>query len=293
MNPKGPSDSIPLLSPQAGCCVLQLDKSSDLASHYGWNVDDPAIQSHLRSVMTLLVRHLSPETTGVLLDPDVSYYALPAKDPQCDVAFCLDTQTIERDPLKTPPLITHWGIKHIGNNSAVAKLELYYNPFEPEAAQKKALVAELYDYAQHEQVPFLLQLLLFEHPAKGHQFDELQLFAAREFASLCDVMALDYPQSPLGAATITAELNIPWILSHRTETYDVFKEALRISTESGAVGYLAGQVLWSDTEWWKEEKLNLTSAEETIKATVRDRVIELGRIVREQLAKQPTKESAP
>ena len=256
-----------------------------MADHFGLSLDTPQTQSELRALTAHMVKYLSPVTTGVLLDPLVSYYALPEKDSQCGSLFCLDTPTVQRDPLKPPPLITHWGVEHVANNDSVVKLELYYNPYEPESAVKKALVAEVHSYAQHEGVAFLLELLLFEYPAKEHQFDELQVFAVQEFRSYCDILALDYPQSPLGAATITAELDIPWVLSHRAEKYEAFKEELRICAESGASGYLAGEVFWQDSQWWKEKKLSVPDAAEELQKTTRDRIIELERIVTEQLEK--------
>lgn len=274
----------PLASSDGACCLLQLDKSLALAQHFGLAQDDQRVLPELLELTSMLLKYLSPQATGALLDPVVSYYSLSYKNDGCGVAFCLDSPTKERDLLKPPPRIAHWGIEHIANNTAVAKLELYYNPYEPDSALKKALVAETFSYAQHEGIPFLLELLLFEHPAKDHQFDELQLFAVQEFRSYCDILALDYPQSPLGAATITTELAIPWVVAHRTETYESFKEVVRTCVESGARGFLAGEVLWQDTPWWQSKTLDLVAAEQSLQTTVRDRSIELSRIVHEQLA---------
>jgi tagatose-1,6-bisphosphate aldolase len=274
-----------------GICILQLDKAETFAQQFGLRIGgQPAQgeagtsppQTSLRTLTSSLIKHLSPEVSAVLLDPLVSYYGLSELDPKCGVAFCLDTPTIERDPLVTPPLIPHWGIEHIRNNSAVAKLELYYNPYEPSASTKKALVAELSDYARHEGIHFLLELMLYEHgEAGGHSFDELQIFAVQEFRNQCDLLALDYPQSPLAAATITAELDIPWVLTQRAEKYNQFKEELRVCMESGASGYMAGDIFWQDAKWWQAKTLNLELVEEETPTTIRDRVIELSRIVHE------------
>jgi tagatose-1,6-bisphosphate aldolase len=274
-----------LRSASGGICILQLDKVQTIAQQFGLGLEDePRQGGALNTLLSSLIKHLSPELSGVLLDPHVGYYALPELDPSCGVAFCLDTPTIERDPLVTPPLIPHWGIEHIRNNSAVAKLELYYNPYEPEAATKKALVAELSDYARHEGIHLLLELLLYEHgEAGGHSFDELQIFAIQEFRTQCDLLALDYPQSPLAAATITAELDIPWVLTQRAEKYPQFKEELRVCMESGASGFMAGDIFWQDAKWWQSKKLDSEAAVEEVRTTTRDKAIELSRIVSEHL----------
>jgi len=165
----------------------------------------------------------------------------------------------------------------------VAKLELFYNPQEEEARSKKQMVVELYDYCQHEGIAFLLDLVLYLETSKDKyqaQFLELQLDAVQELRQYCDLMALEYPSDALSAVTLTAELDVPWILSGRGVPYETYKEQLRVALESGAVGYMVGSQLLP-------EKVT-KDASTFLQTTVRDRAIELNRIATETLARSST-----
>ena len=89
-------------------------------------------------------------------------------------------------------------------------------------------------------------------------------------------MVLEYPHSALACATLTAELDIPWLLIDRTPTYSEFKEQLRTAMESGASGVMLDQIIWQGFEPSESSKF--------IENTARDRVIELARITQESLA---------
>jgi tagatose-1,6-bisphosphate aldolase len=87
------------------------------------------------------------------------------------------------------------------------------------------------------------------------------------------------PTDSLTAATITAQLDTPWVMTARGLTYEKYKEQLKICLESGAVGFLAGSVLWADFLVSIPDFADVASRLQLFKTRVRDRFLELSRLV--------------
>jgi tagatose-1,6-bisphosphate aldolase len=275
--------------------LIQLDASYSLARELD-EFDEIAHAGSARFIelQSAFLELLSPHVSGVVLDP-VSYYGLPDKAASCGVIFALDFPTSEQNPESLPVLMPHWGVEHVRQNYGLAKLSMYYHPQEPNAAVKQALVAELFEATKQQSIGFILELQVVPLAADENTKEQVsgddvlfedQLFAIQEFRNSCDVIGLEFPRTALNAATITAELAVPWVVAHRVESYETFKNQVRVGVESGARGYLAGEVFWSDRPWRQNQQLNLDAARADLKTTVRDRVIELTRIAQEGIRSQ-------
>ena len=281
-------------------CLLQLDLAPRLAEalHLEWQ--DPQHRALTARVAELLMEVLSPEVSGVVVSPQHTFSSILKKNHTTGLLLSLEQQLGGVDPLALPALIENWGVEHVSNNYGLAKLELLYHPAEQEAIRKKQLVAEVHHYYQLLNIAFLLELRLYapqESEYTPEKMQEAQIMALEDMRDSCDLLALEYPSDTLSAVTITAELDIPWVVTGRTFHqqgepaaligYAAYKEKLRIALESGARGYLLDDILWKDSfeqlpqvegqdpeEW-------LHQVEQHIKTTIRDRVVELSRIVNE------------
>lgn len=246
--------------------------------------------SEQKEVLTEFYKQLTtiivPETTGMLLSPQFGWDVLHSKPASSGVIFAVDQHSDDQDPRAFPILSKLWTVEHIRNNYGVAKLKLQYHPDEELSAQKRKLVAELYEYAQYEKVDFILELVTSTNSVENENDEEsqsVQLQAIKHFRQLCDAMILEMPSDAFTAATVTAELDIPWILTDAGFTgYTEHKEAIRLCLESGAKGCVVGSSLLSDHE------LPLPLTQETMEnmvrelaTTVRDRALELRRITEE------------
>ena len=108
------------------------------------------------------------------------------------------------------------------------------------------------------------------------QFLELQLDAISELQEYCDLFFLEYPVDALSAVTLTAGLDVPWLVSGRGVPYETFKEQVRSALESGAQGYVMGtQLLPGEVP---NEQRSIQRVAEFFATTARDRAIELERI---------------
>lgn len=268
-----------------GIGLLALDEAHTFAESLGLTLDESTNIENLNALITRFLILYTEHTTGVILDPTYSLPFLSYKDKNSGLALRLERER-EQDPLSVPRFIPQWGIEDVRNNYGVAKLELYYHPAEDMAAEKKKLIADLFDFCQYEGVDFLLKLVIYHPPGKEMdmiEFQETQLEAVSELQRFASMLALQYPQDPLATATLTSSLDIPWIVASDDTTYDKFKDAVRVSTENGADGFLIGKTLWEEIGEMRleDQSPDFEEIEKFLKTTGKDRIVELMRIVKE------------
>lgn len=284
-------------------CLLQLDLVPRLAEALRLSWQEPEQRQLSAQVAESLMEILSKEVSGVVVSPEYTFESILKKDHQTGLLLSLERQLGAVDPFALPTLIENWGVEHVRNNYALAKLELFYHPAEPEAIRKKQLVAEVHHYCQLLGIDFLLELRLFppsESENTRENLQEAQILALEDMRTSCDIVALEYPADALTAVTITAELDIPWVSTGRTfrlpgestaaSSYATFKEHLRAALESGARGYLIDAVLWEESfsevpSYTTDQQQDwMEMVRQAIQTTIRDRVVELTRIVDEAVS---------
>lgn len=266
--------------------VLALDGGAQLVERLGLSLTDAATDEAVKKLFSAMQQMLAPSCSGVVLDPLYTHQLLQTKPVQTGVAFRLEKLATEIDPLALPVLIGNWGVGAIRQNYGVAKLELYYHPREDNALAKKQLVAELADYCHHEGIDLLLKLTIYtpaEEKFSVTAFQAAQLEALHELAHLVDVLVIQYPQDALASATVTAELDVPWLLASDDIAYDSYKDILRTALNNGAQGMYVGEVLWQELYDLKldDGTPDWEKIQQFLQTTARDRVIELVRIVEE------------
>lgn len=268
--------------------LLALDNSLKLAELLSLDLSLENNELLLKQLNQHLMKSLGDSASGVVLDPVYTLALLANKNKNTGVVLRLNNLA-ETDPLALPSLIPNWSAEEIKNNYGVAKLELYYHPNEDKALEKKQLVAEVYDYCQLLKIDLLLDLKIFsfaDEKVDPLNFSQTQLQAVEELRSSCDLLALQYPLEPLAAATITASLDIPWIVNLSAGDYQTNKNNLRVCLENGAAGFVAGETLFDgiENERNKEDQsLDLNHLFFYIQTNVRDRFLELIRITNEEV----------
>lgn len=279
---------LPAISSSTGMIELvRLDEAMKLSEVMAAALDDVGGKQLVQQALTSLQQVAAKDASGFILDPQYSYPLLKSSDTSPGLVFRLHQQLgLEVDPLALPQLIQDWGVEAVKNNYGVAFLEVLYHPAEAEALRKKQIVAELSDYCHHEGIDFVLSLIVYtpaEEEFNVQRFQEAQLTAVQELREFAQVFSLQYPHDPLAAATITAELDAPWILNDLGLEYQQYKDTLREALENGAKGFMVGSALWGDMAKEKDQAALLSSAtiDRYFATTGRDRILELIRIVEE------------
>ncbi len=271
---------------QQNYSLFQFDQAPHLAETLGLDLSLEDNVALIKNILQEMNYELNSEISGMVIDPIYSFDLISDKSKTTGTISRLATLNAEVDPLVVPTLLPDWSIEDVSNNFSLAKLRLYYHPQSETALDKKKLVSELYDYCQYQRINLMLELVIYT-PAETEfdetEFQQDQLQAIQEFRGVANILALQYPLGPLAAATITAELDIPWILASQGQKYQNLKQVLRVCLENGAKGVLADQSLWQELgELRKKDKSpDLDAINEFIETDLRDRMIELTRIIDE------------
>ncbi len=237
-------------TPEGLFTIAAFDHRGSLAKTFNLDPKEKSTGDVLTQLKVLFMETFSPVCSGVLVDPIYGFPAIERKAKNTGLILSLESSGYNDERTAVPTMIPDWGVENIKNNYAVAKLLLYYHPGETNAEAKKKLVMELGEYCHHQEIAFLLEPVIF-NPQGSEElpqgaFHEAQLTMVQELQSSCDVLKLQYPGDALAAATITAEVDIPWILLSRGMPYEHFKEALKVCLENGAKGFAAGRSVWQE-----------------------------------------------
>ncbi len=265
-------------------CVLDVSLAPQLAAKLGLSLDQAAAVVEVKKWLGTMLNATNTAVTGVLADPVYSWPVLSPLKTKAGTVLMLQTQHLDVDPMALPQLLPDWNVEAVAQNYAMAGLEMWYHPVEQEALTKKQFVAEIADYCHHEGIDLLLRLRFYNYQdATSSTLADQLLQAVQELRASCQLLVLDFPLDSLTAATMTAELDIPWLVYLGDQTYAQAKDTLRQALESGAAGCVMGDALWSDL-------LSLPSptgatvpaaTPSKIATELGDRAVELARIVTE------------
>lgn len=261
--------------------IAPFDHRGSLATALGLDLKTAAGRKTLTQLKILFMQNFSPYCSGVLVDPEYGFPSIEYKADRCGLILTLESSGYSDEKTDVPVLMQNWGVEAVKNNYAVAKLLVYYHPQEANAQLKRKLVMELGDSCRRQGVAFLVEPVLFSLNQKVEmtlpEFQEAQLQTCQEFQPHCDILKLQYPGDALGCATITAELDVPWILLSRGLHHDDFKEALKVSLENGCKGFAAGRSVWQEIAEHKNEdgSLNMVAVQQFLETTATERIKEL------------------
>lgn len=261
--------------------IAPFDHRGSLATTLGLDLQTAAGKKTLTQLKILFMQTFSPFCSGVLVDPEYGFPAVEYKAEHCGLIMTLESSGYNDEKTAVPVLMPNWGVEGVKNNFAVAKLLIYYHPQEQNAEQKLKLVMELGESCRKEGVAFLVEPVIFSPNPKAEltqaEFAEAQLQTCQEFQPHCDILKIQYPGDALSCATITAELDVPWILLSRGLHYDEFKEALKVSLENGCKGFAAGRSVWQEISEQKKEdgSLDMNAVQQFLQTTALERLKEL------------------
>ncbi len=230
--------------------IAPFDHRASLAKLIHVDETKPEGAQVLSQLKCLFMQAFSPLCSGVLVDPVYGFDSIDYKSSNCGLILTLEGSGYSGNEAAVPTIIPNWSVHNIKENYAVAKLLLFYHPDEANAVAKKKLVMEIYSSCQYEGIAFLLEPIIYNPHNKDvlspTEFQEAQLMTVKEFRSCCDIIKIQYPGDALACATITAELDIPWILLSRGMEYSQFRDALREGVENGCAGFAAGRTIWQE-----------------------------------------------
>lgn len=229
----------------------------------------------LVDVKRVLLDELGPTASAVLLDPLTAFPAGPRVGARQGLILTLEDAVVEHtDAGRRSKWIDDWSVDQIKRAGADAvKLLAWYRPDAGPAvlAHQQRLVAETGAACERFDIPFVLELLLYQFPGRlsgaqpfhGAQraelvLESLEAFTDAEFA--VDVFKVESPYLPEELPPIDRDggfhqsvfddvhrvVGRPWVLLSGGADRQSFLRALEYAYAAGASGYLAGRSIWWD-----------------------------------------------
>jgi tagatose-1,6-bisphosphate aldolase len=247
-----------------------------------------ATDQDMRDVKVEVTRALTPDATGILLDPQLGVGAVMdagALDPSCGLLIAAeptDRGDFEGEPrsYRIPEQNAAW-VKSMGGDAV--KVLVMMNPQrevragEPDITlETVALVQSIVDDCREQGIPSVIENLIFAPRGVESLTPEQRERAIVSSAEILtatkpDLLKLEYPGSPEGCKRLSEVLTVPWAVLSAGVDFDVFEDVIKVSCDDGgAAGFIAGRSVWKEAVG-----LNQTERATFLSETARPRLLKL------------------
>ena len=247
-----------------------------------------ATDQDMRDVKVEVMRALTPDATGILLDPQLGVGAVMdagALDPSCGLLIAAeptDRGDFDGEPrsYRIPEQNAAW-VKSMGGDAV--KVLVMMNPQrevragEPDITlETVALVQSIVDDCREQGIPSVIENLIFAPRGVESLTPEQRERAIVSSAEILtatkpDLLKLEYPGSPEGCKRLSEVLTVPWAVLSAGVEFDVFEDVIKVSCDDGgASGFIAGRSVWKEAVG-----LNQTERATFLSETARPRLLKL------------------
>ncbi len=286
--PQGQSLSLSNISDDSGTfAIIAFDQRNTLRRMFT-AVGIEATDQDMRDVKVEVTRALTPDATGILLDPQLGVGAVTdagALDSSCGLLIAsepTDRGDFDGEPrsYSIPEQNAAW-VKSMGGDAV--KVLVMMNPQrevragEPDITlETVALVQSIVDDCREQGIPSVIENLIFAPRGVESLTPEQRERAIISSAELLtatkpDLLKLEYPGSPEGCRRLSDVLTVPWAVLSAGVDFDVFEDVIKVSCDDGgASGFIAGRSVW-------KEAVGLNPAERAtfLSETARPRLLKL------------------
>lgn len=223
-----------------------------------------ATDDDMREVKVEVTRALTPDATGILLDPQLGVGAVmgaSALAPGCGLlvsAEPTDRGDFEGEPrsYRIPGQDAAW-VREMGGHAV--KYLVMMNPQrevragEPDTTLETVeLVRTINEDCRAAGLPSVIENLIYA-PRGVEKLSPAQREEAIISSAILlqetnpDLLKLEYPGSPEGCRRLADALTVPWAVLSAGVDFDVFEDVIKISCdEGGASGFIAGRSVWKE-----------------------------------------------
>ncbi len=247
-----------------------------------------ATDQDMRDVKVEVTRALTPDATGILLDPQLGVGAVldaGALDPTCGLLIAAeptDRGDFDGEPrsYRIPEQDALW-VKNMGGDAV--KVLVMMNPQrevragEPDiTAETVELVREIVEDCRAAGIPSVIENLIFAPRGVEKLTPEQRERAIISSAELLtavkpDLLKLEYPGSAEGCRALADVLTVPWAVLSAGVDFDIFQDVIKVSCdEGGASGFIAGRSVWKEAVG-----MNTAEREVFLKDVARPRLLTL------------------
>lgn len=239
--------------------VLAIDHRDSLRRFLAPSDPQSVSRDDIVELKRCLIRHVSPLSTGVMLEPE---YSIPELVPELarGVGFfaALEAQGYLDDPAgSVTSVMPGWSVSAAADSGAsCAKLLLPYHPDRATADAQVSVAADVVSECRRVGIPVVLEPLFFglDDPA-----DRLRVVrhTALQFSALDpDLLKLPFPVDPdvvvdtatrvAACRSISEVCRQPWAILSGGGSFESFARQVGEAMEGGASGFMVGRALWGE-----------------------------------------------
>jgi len=261
--------------------MLALDHRGSFKKYISANPEKVTAAEVIKT-KAMIIEALADKFSGVLIDPDwglPAFLNLKSKTKRKPYLLCLEkTGYVESGSERVTELeYTAQQLKKFGASGT--KLLLYFNPEAKSCNQQIETATKALLDSHKNKLPLFLEIVTYGNEAAGYSRAEWVLRSVKmllEKGVIPDVWKLEFPGDLKSCQEVTKLVQkTPWILLTRGESFEVFKEQLRVAAATGAVGFLAGRALWQEIGQYPDEE----AKRRFLNSVVRPRFEAISRIV--------------
>lgn len=253
---------------------------------------DQVTDEQMQQLKGLFVDAFADISSAILIDPLYGPPVLESHPIHTGLFMSLEKTGYTDSPDgRTTELLENWGVSHLKQHNAAAKILLYYHPDAPNAAAQLDLIKNLSIECQEQNVVFLIEPIIYGLDTY-QQKDKLAatLTTIDQLTPLVDILKLEFPLDvatttledwQTASAAITEHATVPWILLSRGMDYDHFKTLTEITGQAGGSGIAVGRAVWQEIKSVVESHTDdpFPAIKEFLMTTARDRMQELVKLV--------------
>lgn len=258
--------------------VLALDHRNNLRTALNPEAPDQVADGDLIEFKQQVISRLSPVATATLLDPMfgaahcVASGALPG---QVGLLVAVEESGYTGDPMarhsKLAPGFSVAKVRRMGGSAV--KLLVYYHPDSSTAGEIEALVRQVAEDCQAQDLPLFVEPLSYSlDPSKKklapEELQRVVLETARRLTQYpMDVLKAEFPLDIAAypdekhwseaCTALSSASRVPWVLLSASVDYDVFLRQVTVACQQGASGVAVGRAVWKEaTKLTGEGRLN-------------------------------------
>lgn len=263
--PSGTADPITLsaIADEAGSfAIIAMDQRNTLRRMFASHGIE-ATTDDMRQAKIDVARALTPDATGILLDPDFGVPAVRESGALADTCGLLvaaepserGSYNGEPRPHRIPEQDAQW-VRDMGGDAV--KFLIQMNPARTQGdgpdltAETMEVVRQVVEDCRAVGIPSVIENLIYALPGSEGMSDQEREDAIVSSAELLttlqpDLLKLEYPGSPAGCRRLAGVMTVPWAVLSAGVDFDKFNEVVTISCdEGGASGFIAGRSVWKE-----------------------------------------------
>lgn len=247
-----------LARPSGGLAMVAMDQRESLRAMLGAHTPAPVPDSDLTKFKLAVATELGRHASGFLIDRTYGFDQVLTDrllPPTCGLILAADRlrHPPEGGPVVETSLDEDLNPVHLRERGVSAmKLLLVWRP-DANRERRLAMAAEFVRRCSAAGLLSILEGVV--RPTSDHDFDQLQVEAARELGALRpSLYKAQVPRRGVDPAAvgrvcerISAAVPVPWVVLSQGVTIEDFPTAVRTACHAGASGFLAGRAIWSDT----------------------------------------------